>query len=128
MESARAARVLGVDITATPEQVRDACRRRALEVHPDTSGGDADAMVELNAAYQALTARAGPDWEFVAAATPHETWADTPPDGWDGEGARPSGGGMRQLRRFSIALVVIGVVMTTIVFIAGTGYDWSVAP
>lgn len=69
VERARAARVLGVDTTAPPEQVRDAFRRRAHEAHPDKVGGDAAAMAELNAAYEALSVRAGDGWEFAGSPT-----------------------------------------------------------
>jgi hypothetical protein len=128
MERARAARVLGVDITATPEQVRDAFRRRAREVHPDRVGGDTAAMADLNAAYEALSALREPNWQFVIAPQTSDTWSDQwihPPD--DEEAGSPSGD-LRLLRFFGVALVVVGVVSTTIVFIAAIGYDWSLSP
>ncbi len=117
--------MLGVDTTASPAQVREAFRRRAREVHPDTSGGDADAMVELNDAYETLAATAGPDWDF-ATAMPNEptvSWADEPiPDAFELQ-ARDSS----LLRWFGIALVVASVVMTTVVFVVAIGYDWSLS-
>jgi len=45
---------LGVGRDATTEEVRDAYRRRARELHPDAPGGDATAMARLNAAYAVL--------------------------------------------------------------------------
>lgn len=126
VERVHAAHVLGVDITATPRQVHEAFRRRAREVHPDATGGDAGAMVELNAAYRALTAPTAPDWEFFsdAGSEPATAWSDGPFD----EGCdSPVRDGLA-LRRFEIALVAVGVVMTTIVFIVAIGYDWSLSP
>ncbi len=126
VERARAARLLGVDIAATPEQIRDAFRRRARCVHPDAGGGDAAAMVELNAAYETLNRRAGVDWEFSvqAAVDPLEQTDDRPTD----DDLRAMGGHATWLRRFGIAVALTGVVMTTIVFVVAVGYDWSLSP
>jgi curved DNA-binding protein CbpA len=125
VERARAARVLGVDIDATPEQVRDAFRRRAREVHPDTGRGDTSAMIELNAAYEVLSARDGPDWQF-ATVSPADTFGDSEQPAFDDAFDRPVG--RSAVGWFGIALLVAGVVMTTIVFVAAVGYDWSLSP
>lgn len=125
MERGKAARVLGVDVTASPAQVREAFRRRAREVHPDTSGGGDDAMVELNAAYETLIERVEPDWQF-ASAGPNEPWTSRPDPPLDD--AREPSGGSSLLRWFGIALAVAAVVMTTVVFVAAIGYDWSLSP
>ena len=45
--------VLGVDVTATPEEVRAAYRLAARDHHPD-AGGDAGRMQEVNAAWHVL--------------------------------------------------------------------------
>ena len=47
---------LGVETTATVEQIRAAYRQRALAVHPDR-GGDAEAFRALKAAYDEALAR-----------------------------------------------------------------------
>jgi hypothetical protein len=126
LDRARAARLLGVDVTASPDQVRDAFRRRARQVHPDTGQGDAAAMAELNAAYEALHPRDEPDWEFAAPRSTEQgmPW-DHPP--LDEQGHRPSSG-QPVLRWLVVALAVAGVVMTVVVFIAAIGYDWSLSP
>ena len=125
MERVAAARLLGVDVTASPAEVREAFRGRALKVHPDTAGGDADAMVELIAAYQTLMLRVGTDWRF-AEATPDEPWTSSAEPWIDDDRAPQNGSSL--LRWFGIALVVLGVVMTTVVFVAAVGYDWSLSP
>lgn len=131
LERARAARVLGVDIMATPEQVRDAFRRRAREVHPDKVGGDSAGMAELNAEYEALSARAGDGWEFSGASTPSPQGPSRPTIDDDATFTdfidRPVGG-WSLLRAFPMVLGVVGVVITTIVFVAAIGYDWSLSP
>lgn len=121
-----AARVLGVAPTATPEQVRDAFRRRARRVHPDTVGGDAASMVELNAAYRTLSMPRGIDWEFArrSAPEPPDSWIAPPVDVPVG----PPDGSQAMLRYFWIALILAGTVATTIVFVAAIGYDWSLSP
>jgi len=135
VERARAARVLGVDITATPDQVRDAYRRRAREVHPDRFGGDTAAMIELNAAHEALSVRAGDGWEFAGSSTSDGSWtprpaSDEPFD--DGSADElldpPSAGGWPLLRVFPIVLGIVGAVTIVIVFVAAIGYDWSLSP
>jgi hypothetical protein len=125
LDRARAAQLLGVDITASPEQVRDAFRHRAWQLHPDTGTGDATAMAELNAAYEVLSARSQPDWEF-ATTMPTEQAApwDDPPEGADHPYATDSS----LLRWLVVALAIAGVVMTVVVFIAAIGYDWSLSP
>jgi curved DNA-binding protein CbpA len=45
--------ILGVDVTATPEEVRTAYRLAARDHHPD-AGGDAGRMQEVNAAWHVL--------------------------------------------------------------------------
>jgi hypothetical protein len=43
-------KVLGVALNATPEQIKEAYRRKSLECHPDRGGTD-QAMAEVNLAY-----------------------------------------------------------------------------
>ena len=43
-------KVLGVALNATPEQIKEAYRRKSLECHPDRGGTD-QAMAEMNLAY-----------------------------------------------------------------------------
>jgi hypothetical protein len=123
MDRARAARVLGVDVGATSTEVREAFRRRAREVHPDTSGGDDAAMVELNAAYETLAVQTGPDWQFAGESVSTSWVTPDPPLHDDAEVHAGS-----FLRFFGIALAVVSVVMTTVVFVAAVGYDWSLSP
>lgn len=126
VERARAARVLGVDASASPEQVREAFRRRARQVHPDAAGGDAASMVELNAAYRALSAPRGIDWEFAerSECEAQSAWMAPPFD----ESLDTSGSTRPLLRFLLIALIVLAAVSTAIVFVAAIGYDWSVSP
>lgn len=124
VERARAARVLGVDVDATPREVRDAYRLRARKVHPDVSGRDADAMAELNAAYEALRGSDGPNWDFVPSTSrPRDEWVDSRLLDDD-----QSTGERSLLRFFAIALVVMTLAATSVVFIAAIGYDWSLSP
>lgn len=47
--------VLNVAREATPEEIRTAYRRRALELHPDKSGEDTEPFQELQQAYSVLS-------------------------------------------------------------------------
>lgn len=49
-------RSMGLDpgLTPTAKEVRDAWRRRAIQLHPDSSTGDQGAFVQISAAYQRL--------------------------------------------------------------------------
>jgi molecular chaperone DnaJ len=47
--------ILGLPLSAGPEEVRAAYRRRALELHPDHSGGASDPFVDLQEAYAVLS-------------------------------------------------------------------------
>ena len=131
MERGRAAVILGVAIDATPEQVRDAYRRRARDVHPDLVPGDGAAMAVLNAAYAVLSrpATTEPDWEFGDRRAETD-WIDRSVDDADllDDSADAGGSHSGALRWFGFALFVAGVVLTTIVFVAAVGYDWSVSP
>ena len=73
--------VLGVDPSASAEELAAARRRRARELHPDLGGSDA-AMQELNAAYD----------EAVRRSTAPPVEADTDPVVAErGDGRRPRG-------------------------------------
>jgi curved DNA-binding protein CbpA len=48
--------VLGVDPGASVEELRAARRRIAMRLHPDHAGGDAEAMRQLNTAFDAAMA------------------------------------------------------------------------
>jgi curved DNA-binding protein CbpA len=50
--------VLGVERLASPEELKRAFRRRALETHPDR-GGDAAEFRAVHAAYEEALARRG---------------------------------------------------------------------
>jgi curved DNA-binding protein CbpA len=45
---------LGIERDATPEQIKEAYRRKAMEAHPDR-GGSTDDMARINAAYDTLS-------------------------------------------------------------------------
>jgi len=45
--------ILGVEESASKEEIRRAFRKKAMEVHPD-KGGDADEFQKLNQAYHNL--------------------------------------------------------------------------
>lgn len=47
--------LLGVEPTATQDEIRSAFRRLARQLHPDREGGDADRMAAVNQAYEALS-------------------------------------------------------------------------
>jgi DnaJ domain len=53
--------VLGVDPRASAPELRAARRRLAMRLHPDHAGGDAEAMRQLNAAFEAAIAARAPD-------------------------------------------------------------------
>jgi hypothetical protein len=46
--------VLGLDPSASDDEVREAYRQRAKTVHPDTEGGSAEEFQELNDAYERI--------------------------------------------------------------------------
>lgn len=48
-------RALGLDTTATAEEVKRAYRSKVKEVHPDTKGGSEEAFKRVNQAYETLT-------------------------------------------------------------------------
>jgi len=48
-------KVLGIDKSATPEQIKKAFRELAHKHHPDKSGGDEQKFKEINEAYQVLS-------------------------------------------------------------------------
>lgn len=55
------ARVLGVSLDATPEQVKAAWRAKARQYHPDIQGGGStEQMAAINVAYDTLRKRKGP--------------------------------------------------------------------
>lgn len=47
-------KILGVDKTATPEEIKKAFRKLAHQYHPDKQGGDESKFKEVNEAYQVL--------------------------------------------------------------------------
>lgn len=49
-------RVLGIDASATPDEIKSAYRQKARETHPDTNGGKkAAAFKDVSEAYQVLS-------------------------------------------------------------------------
>lgn len=48
-------KILGVEKSASPEEVKKAFRRLAHKYHPDKNGGDAEKFKEINEAYQVLS-------------------------------------------------------------------------
>lgn len=46
--------VLGVSKDASPDEIKKAFRRKAVELHPDKEGGDEDKFKEVNEAYEVL--------------------------------------------------------------------------
>lgn len=90
MNRYQARRVLGVDAGSTPEQVKSAYRRIALEAHPDRNGDAGDRFKEATEAYNLLkdappggerARREGPvlrkrtEWGAPGRATPEEDWS-----------------------------------------------------
>lgn len=47
--------ILGVAVDATPEQIKQAYRRKALELHPDHYGPDVEPFLEVQEAYAVLS-------------------------------------------------------------------------
>lgn len=45
---------LGVERSATAEDIKNAFRKKASAAHPDRAGGSSDVMTELNQAYEVL--------------------------------------------------------------------------
>jgi curved DNA-binding protein CbpA len=118
--------VLGVDAGATPDEVHDAFRRRAREVHPDATRGDGAGMVELNEAYRVMSSPREPDWEFAdrRSARPDSDAVVDP----DPEPSADEPSGRSPFRWFGIAVAVAAAIWTAIVFVAAIGYDWSLSP
>jgi molecular chaperone DnaJ len=93
-------RILGLSIQATPEDVRTAYRRRALELHPDHSGSGSAPFLELQEAYGILSdpvRRAAWDRRRAAAAGEPLT-----APGWGAEPLRPvdRASGFREVSMF----------------------------
>ncbi len=79
--------VLGVDVTATPEEVRTAYRLAARDHHPD-AGGDAGRMQEVNAAWHVLgdpVRRAAYDRDLGRGAPERSNGADEPYDAYESD-------------------------------------------
>jgi molecular chaperone DnaJ len=49
--------ILGVAVDATPEQIKQAYRQKALQFHPDHDGPDAEPFLEVQEAYAVLSDR-----------------------------------------------------------------------
>ena len=47
--------ILGLPAGATPDDIKIAYRRRALELHPDTSGAESEPFLTLQEAYSVLS-------------------------------------------------------------------------
>jgi len=95
---------LGVDPTASGEELKRAYRRRARQLHPDHGRNDAEAMIRLNQAWAMLgqPAAGGPG----------------PDDREDGEGFRST----RPWRTPLLPWIILAVVMLAIfVFTAYAG-------
>lgn len=73
---------LGVDRTATPEQIKQAYRKLAHRYHPDKAGGNENKFKQINAAYEVLS-----DTKKRAQ---YDQFGQTAP----GEGFSPFGGGV----------------------------------
>src|SRR5439155_16268597 len=66
--------LLGVSADAAPDEIKAAYRRRALEFHPDQSGGRSDPFLGLQEAYDVLSdpmRRAGYDRRATTMPTLH---------------------------------------------------------
>jgi hypothetical protein len=72
MTLAEARTVLGVDPTATPDQIRSAFRALARTMHPDV-GGDTATFARINAAYDVLSGKAAAEPERSAPSRPART-------------------------------------------------------
>jgi hypothetical protein len=82
--------VLGVDPGASAEELRAARRRLALVLHPDRRGGDAEAMRQLNTAFDlAMAARDRPDGPGTGADPGTDPGTDHEPGHEPGRGAPP---------------------------------------
>lgn len=91
-------------------------------------------MAQLYAARRALSARSGDGWEFGPSPMPGPVVTGTdddllpdddfPPDDVDD----PAIGGWPLLRMFPVAVAIVAVAVTAVVFVAAVGYDWSVSP
>jgi hypothetical protein len=87
-------------------------------------------MAELNAAYEALSVRAGDGWEFAGPLTHDQRagWSTVDDEAPLDEPDDQQLGGWSLLRAFPIALVMVGAVVLTVMFVGAIGYDWSVSP
>ena len=72
--------ILGVQPSATPEEIKIAYRKLAVELHPDKTGGDKKAEDRLKAINEAYTAlkqgKSDPEPDF----TSHQQWTGGAPD------------------------------------------------
>ncbi|HWB23166.1 MAG TPA: DnaJ domain-containing protein [Gaiellaceae bacterium] len=69
----RAYATLGVDYTASKEDVRRAYRAQLRRYHPDTGAGDVDALESITSAYHTLRA------QYKGSYLPSAQWASTRP-------------------------------------------------
>ena len=53
--------ILGIDKSATPEQVKKAYRKKAIEYHPDKNPGDKEAEEKFKLAAEAYEVLSDPD-------------------------------------------------------------------
>jgi molecular chaperone DnaJ len=70
----RAYATLGVDYTASQDEVKRAYRAKLQRYHPDTGAGDVDALQSVKSAYQTL--RAQYDGPYLSSAR----WANVRPE------------------------------------------------
>lgn len=85
-------KVLGVERSASQEEIKKAYRRLAHKYHPDKEGGDEDKFKEINEAYQVLSDPQKRSQYDQFGGTPFQGQAGAGFGGFDFSGGNPFGG------------------------------------
>ena len=105
--------ILGVDPACSDEEIRQAFRRRAKELHPDSESGSASAFIRLKRAYDTLGDRANRaryDRAGWAARLPKQSVVSRPTPQSSLRPARPPRPGGLSFRRYAVAFAIMAAL------------------